>query len=555
VDEVQPQSLDLARLFELAPDVIFGIAASDSAFTSLSHSFETIVGWPVADWIGKPFAPLVHPADLPLAEEMLGLALRGESPRRELRILTRSGAYLVGEITAVPRVEDGRVVGLFGIARDVTRRKRMEEVQALLVEAGRVLNASLDPRETLAQAARLAVPVLGDWAQCFVVAKGAIRWRQGAHADPLQEPLLIEIVRTCSPDLNATTPLTRVLRSGEGVLVPEASDDRLAFLATGDEPLRLLRLLTPRSAMLVPFATRDQTFGVMAIVSSAPGRRYALEDLAIAELLAQRAALAIENARLFASEREALRLAEAAVREREEFLAVAAHELKTPVTSMHGFAQLYLRQFEQEGTLAPDRLRVALRIIAQQGSRLAGLVNRLLDDSIFTAGTLALETERVDLSALVERAARAAQEMSDRHAIGVETPGPVIVALDQMHLEQVLANLLENAIRYSPNGGPIEVTVTLDGPESARVRIRDHGIGIPEDQRANLFARFHRAHTRSYQSGLGLGLYISRRIVELHGGRIEAEFPVDGGTCIVVTLPASPRDSDPPPSETNRDTY
>lgn len=539
MDEVHDQSLDLTRLFELAPDVIFGIAATDRTFTHLSPSFERIVGWPVADWIGKSFVPLAHPADLPVAEQMLEMVLRGESlASYEVRIRTRAGGSLVAEITAVPHHENGRVVGVFGIARDVTRRKRMEEVQALVVEAGRVLNASLDPRETVARATRLAVPVLGDWAHSFVVASGVIQWHVGAHADPLQEPALGELIRDYPLDLAANTPMTRVLRSGEAVIVPDVADALLERLATGKEQLRLLRRLTPQSAMLVPLITRDQTFGVMTIVSTAAGRRYNLEDLAIAELLARRAALAVENARLFAAEREAFRLAEAAVRDREDFLAVAAHELKTPVTSLHGYAQLYLRQFEKDGALEEDRQRLALQNIAQQSARLARLVNRLLDDSLFTAGALSLDRDRVDLSALVERVARGAQEATARHTIVVTTPGPVTAIVDQLHLEHALANLLDNAIRFSPFGGPIEVTIAMISSDRARIRVRDHGIGVPPENRSDLFTRFHRAHTRSYRSGLGLGLYIGRRIVELHGGQIEAEFPDDGGTCIVVTLPA-----------------
>jgi len=546
LDKRQPEGSDNLRaneeryrtVFELAPDIIFGLSVPDGAFTDLSPSFEIIVGSPVSDWIGKPFMSIVHAADLPLAEEIFRMIVRGEvPPRHELRIHTKAGGYVIVEIRAVPRLESGRVVGGFGIARDITRRKRMEEVQNLLVEAGKVLALSRDPQETLDWITRLAVPVLGDWAQSFVIEEGQTKWRTGAHVDPRRGVYLTALIRRYPLALDAPSPLARVVRSGQAVLVPVVTDDLLRAYATNDAQLRLLRALTPRSAMIVPLSVHERTLGAMAIVSSRPGYQYDLEDLAIADLLAQRASLAVENARLFAAERRARTLAEAAVRERDEFLTIVAHELKTPITSLLGYSQLFTRHFDRGSTYTPNQVRGVLRVVVTQGSRLARLVNRLLSDSRLAAGTLTLVKERVDLSALVERVGRDMQETTTEHAIAVQTPGKVNVTIDPLHIEQVMANVLDNAIRYSPNGGPIEVAVSEPSASGVRVSVCDHGIGVPTDQREHLFDRFNRAHANSYQSGLGIGLYTSRQIVELHGGQIAAEFPPGGGTCFVVTLP------------------
>ena len=215
-DQLRANEERYRTVFELAPDIIFGLSVPDGAFTDLSPSFAIIVGWPVSDWIGKPFGSIVHAADIPLAEEIFGMIGRGEvPPRHELRIHTKAGGYVIVEIRAVPRLEGGRVVGGFGIARDITQRKRMEEVQSLLVEAGKVLALSHEPRETLDWITRLAVPILGDWAQSFVVEEGQAKWRTGVHVDPRQGVYLAALLRRYPLTLDVPSPLTRVLRSGQ----------------------------------------------------------------------------------------------------------------------------------------------------------------------------------------------------------------------------------------------------------------------------------------------------------------------------------------------------
>ena len=240
--------------------------------------------------------------------------------------------------------------------------------------------------------------------------------------------------------------------------------------------------------------------------------------------------MAVDNARLY-------REAQEAIRARDEFLSVAAHELKTPITSMRLSAQSLLRRLDKEGILDPQRVRQAMHLMDQQSDKLSRLIAQLLDIARIEAGRLTITREVTDLTRLVETVAATAQTRSTQHTLIVDTVPSVKGAVDPLRLEQVLINLIDNAFKYSPAGGRIEIGLSLPSPDLVRLTVRDWGTGIPPEKRAQIFNRFYQGDASHHAGGMGLGLYISRQIVELHGGQIEAEFPPDGGTCFVVSLP------------------
>ncbi len=221
---------------------------------------------------------------------------------------------------------------------------------------------------------------------------------------------------------------------------------------------------------------------------------------------------------------------------RDEFLSVAAHELKTPMTSLRGFAQVLLEQLERNETPTAERLDVALRAIDRQTEKLAGLVSQLLDISRLDAGRLVLEPEPTDVAAIAASVAQNARARTRRHSIELRGPTTLSAVVDPMRLEQVVTNLVDNAIKYSPDGGKIEIELEARAGQ-LRIEVTDPGIGVPAELRERMFERFYQAHPEQHFGGMGLGLYISRQIVELHGGRIEAESPAAGGTRLRVTLP------------------
>jgi two-component system, cell cycle sensor histidine kinase and response regulator CckA len=226
---------------------------------------------------------------------------------------------------------------------------------------------------------------------------------------------------------------------------------------------------------------------------------------------------------------------------RDEFLSVAAHELKTPLTSLRGFTQLVTRQIETRGKPDPETLGTALKAIDRQTTKLSLLVEQLLDISRLEAGRLVLDCEDTEVMGLARHVAEAAQASARRHSVSVSGPEQVAACVDSLRLEQVLTNLVDNAIKYSPDGGPVDVSVS-EQDRMVRIAVTDSGLGIPEPHRQRIFDRFYQAHAEHRLGGMGLGLYISHQIVELHGGSLALEHPDGGGTRFVVTLP---RDAPP----------
>jgi signal transduction histidine kinase len=292
---------------------------------------------------------------------------------------------------------------------------------------------------------------------------------------------------------------------------------------------------TTQALMGVPLVVDDRVIGVLQAGTRAP-RHFTADEVRLLQLVADRIALAIDHARLYEAERQAHDEAVAAVQARDEFLSVAAHELKTPVTSLRGFAQLLLHVMRGESRIDAPSVRRALQHLDQQSIKLEGLVTQLLDLSRIEAGKLALDKQATDVTELVNAVAAAAQAGTRLHTLVVDAPGPIVADIDPLRVEQVLVNLVNNAIKYSPDGGSIDLTVR-PWADGVQVTVRDHGLGIAPEHQAHIFDRFYQAHAHSHRSGIGLGLHISRQIVDLHGGSITAAIPTDGGSYFVVTLP------------------
>jgi signal transduction histidine kinase len=313
--------------------------------------------------------------------------------------------------------------------------------------------------------------------------------------------------------------------------VPEVTDEMLVRGARNERHLALLRSLGIKSVMIVPLSVRDRVFGAISLVTDRSGRRYTEDDLSLADDLAMRAGVAVENARLFHEAQEALRL-------REEFLSIASHELKTPLTALQLQAQM-LRRISRSGERDADGTERVLLGIERQVKRLSRLTTDLLDVSRIAAGRFTLERSEIDLSALVESVAgRFDEELAAARAwISLRIQPGVSGQWDRHRLDQVASNLISNAIKYG-RGSTVEVELSGDGRE-ARLVVADRGIGIAADDLRRIFERFERVETSERTGGLGLGLFIVREIVEAHGGRVWAESEPDGGARFIVQLPHS----------------
>jgi signal transduction histidine kinase len=258
--------------------------------------------------------------------------------------------------------------------------------------------------------------------------------------------------------------------------------------------------------------------------------------LAVLRDITDRKRAELERQQLF-QEQLARAQAEAALRERDEFLALASHELKTPAATLSATAQLLYRQLDRQGSLGPEQLRRGLERLREQSQRLARLVENLLDVSRIQAGKMAIEPRMADLQKVVADVVANCQLTTTEHSIVLHAPDVLEAVIDPMRIEQVMTNLLDNAIKYSPDGGDIEVELAQSEPGVACFSVRDHGIGIPEDRQERLFERFYRAHPERQVAGMGLGLFITQHVVELHGGTISVASPAGGGAQFTVRLP------------------
>jgi len=258
-------------------------------------------------------------------------------------------------------------------------------------------------------------------------------------------------------------------------------------------------------------------------------------QLAVLRDITERKRAEQQREQLF-KERVARAEAEEALRERNEFLALASHELKTPAATLSATAQLLERQLERQGTLEREQLRRALERLREQSQRLGRLVDHLLDISRINSARLTIQLQSADLGRLVADVVAACQLTTSRHTLVMHGPESVPAVVDHDRITQVVMNLLDNAIKYSPAGGLIEVDLSVER-DDACLTVRDHGIGIPEDRRDKLFERFYRAHPDDHFSGMGLGLFITRHVVELHGGSISADSPPEGGARFTIRLP------------------
>jgi signal transduction histidine kinase len=288
-----------------------------------------------------------------------------------------------------------------------------------------------------------------------------------------------------------------------------------------------------RSALSTPILdAHGEVLGFFELHNRTDGSDFTSADQEKLVAVSQVASVAIQNARLYREARDA-------VRQRDEFLAIASHELRTPLTTVRAHAQLMLRRLSRDGVADSVAIERAFGAISQQTGKLTRLVEQLLDVSRLDTGGLTLARQVTDLGELIEQVVNAAA-MQTHKSIEVRTPAGIRSWVDPLRLDQLLTNLLDNAIKYGSDAAAIQVELTTCSDGQVQIAVRDHGDGIPEEKRGRLFERFFQAHAEGYMSGMGLGLYLSRQIAELHGGQIDAQFPLDGGTRFVVRLPLVP---------------
>lgn len=472
-------------LAELIPQIVW-TARPDGYLDYYNQRWYAYTGLTWEQTKGWGWELVIHPDDLQACLDRWSHAVAtGGSYEIEYRFRRGAdGSYRWHLGRALPiRDSAGQILRWFGTCTDIDDQKRAAERRQFVVEAGTLLASSLDYETALAGVARLSVPALADWCAIDLYDhKGAVRRVALARTDRADEPRVSE--------------------------------------------------LDPRSYMILPLTVRGRPLGSITLVMADSQRTYSSQDRELAEELTARAAFAVENAHLHHEAQMALRM-------RDAFVSIASHELKTPLTSLIGFADALRRRAvtKQPYTLT-ERDQRALGMIGQQAYKLDQLIDSMLDLGRIQSGRLTIERQPMDLWALVQQTAEE-QFSSDLHPIDLRGPSqPVIIDGDELRLGQVLRNLVQNAIKYTPSGGQIELAVAVrDG--FAHLCVRDQGLGIPRDALTSLFRPFFRVETdeTAHIKGMGIGLYVVHEVVTLHGGTIDVQSEPGVGSTFTVRLP------------------
>jgi PAS domain S-box-containing protein len=454
-------------------------------------------------------------------------ALAGESVSYESEWAGRHYQSFVSPFRDVA----GEIVGTLAVGWNITERKRIEDTLRLLADASLTLAKSLDYDETLSKVARLAVPAFADWCLIGVLDDDHLRLVAATHVDRAKDALFAEMLPPAEVD--ALGAIGRVIRTQTPLLVEHVSDDASYKATFGEENPRaaeLFRKVGMRSILIVPLVARERSVGVLSLGRAEEGRPYGSRDVSVAEDLGRRCAMAIDSSLLYRSSQEAIQT-------RDEFLSIASHELRTPLTSLLLRLEAFERSAKEGRELDARYVETSLEVIHRQAKRLSRLVEQLLDVSRMRRGRFDLDREEADLAEIL-------REVSGRLAgsltlagcsLSLTAPVPVVGHWDRMRMEQVITNLLSNAIKFARSTA-IEAGVEAEG-NTARLFVRDRGMGIAPVDQDRIFERFERAASPKHFGGLGLGLYITRQIVEAHGGTIRVASQPGEGSTFVVELP------------------
>jgi len=557
VDEADASARRYRSLFVHNPDAVFSVDRTPR-FTSANPAAEQISGYSLAELLDLTPGRLLAPDDAARTMQHFQRALTGEPCVDTISIVHKDGHHVVLNLTLVPIQVGEQTTGVYGIAQDITARRRTEAERdtllarataaeqraAFLAHAGELLTASLDYETTLRSIAQLVVPDLADWCAVDIATEGEVR-RLVAAVNPIirdqVEPARQQGSLTGEPA--GMRRRMRVIQTGRPEFVPDLNAADVDVSPDLEPLLRSARALGVTSYIGVPLTARGRTLGSITFVYARSGKRYSDADFVLAQDLARRAGMAMDNARLYQDAQQAVQL-------REEFLASASHDLRTPVTSIKAYAQILQRRAAKTASREMEAMLPSLQAIDDAASRITAQINELMDLSRLQSGRpLELQRTPVDLVALVQRIAATHRQLSTQHPIVVTvlpSPGTVTEVdltgeWDANRLERVVNNLLSNAIKYSPDGGVITITLRRDnGAEggTAMLEICDQGIGIPAADLPRIFERFYRASNVADQApGTGIDLAGSRDIVRQHGGTIRVESSADEGSCFTVCLP------------------
>ena len=481
---------------------------------------------------GQLWKNAIYQEDLIQLQSLL-TKVNEEGIESECRILDKEGYYRWHLVRFRPeRYENEEISSWLGTATDIQDRKQGEEMQTFLSEAGELLVSTLDYRMTLETISQLAVPYLADWCAFDMLNdEGVIENIVTYHKDPQKQDLAHRLHLSYLNLSDGKIGSDRVIHSGETIVFNKINEELIENLDLSPEQINMAKELGDRAALSVPIQFHGKILGAITFATTESNQIYDEHRIETAKELARRVGMAIENSRLYKISQEAIEV-------RNDFLSIASHELNTPITSLKLQLQMVQKTLlnNKDGAMPIDRFTKAVDASVKQVDRLINLVQILLDVSRIQSGKFTFSFEALSAPTVV-------QEVIERHKeiianssckILLDVPQKLDVVWDKTRIEQVITNLLTNAIKYAP--GQIDLTLKEEHG-LVRINVRDHGKGIPANKLKTVFERFERVTSNESVSGLGLGLYIVKQIVEGHNGRVEVSSHENEGTQFSILLP------------------
>jgi PAS domain S-box-containing protein len=529
-------SARLAAIVESSDDAIIS-KDLNGIITSWNPAAERLFGYTADEAIGNSIRIVIPENRQSEEDDVLRRIVRGDKVDHFETVRRRKdGAEIFISLTVSPvRDSRGTVVGASKTARDITARKRDSLRAAFFADMGPILAGTLDYETTLRNIARLTTTPSDAGGRSFAdyaivdirEADGRLRRVAAAHRRPDQEQIL-EQARRYAPDPSGSL-IARPLRTGQPLFVRSVGNSDIESFSRDPEHTRIMLSLAPRSLMTVPLTARGNTFGLFTVVRAESPEPFDADDLAFASEIGRRAALAVDNARLYAESQQA-------VRTREHVLAVVSHDLRNSLGAIATSARLLLVATQDE----QQRTRRAETIV-RACERMNRLMQDLLDTSRLQAGyALSIEPSAQEAAALIRDACDSFRASAEARLIEItcavlEDVPPVLA--DRDRILQVLSNLLTNAMKFTPEGGTISIRAERQD-EAVRFSVADTGPGIRSEDLAHIFERFYQASSTA-SLGTGLGLPIAKGIVEAHGGRIWVESKAGIGATLRFTLPTA----------------
>ena len=492
------------NLADSIPQIVFRLGP-DGSYNFFNKAWFEYTGTTVNHCLGLGWMGLINSDDLSCLTDILSREIdEKQSGECECRITNQDGEARWHLIRIHYEYDSqGMTSYLIGTATDIEERKQVEEMQRFLSEAGEALVSSLDNTVYLKKVAALSVPYLADWVSFDVL-------------NDQNEFQNIILYHRDAEKLQETYNWYRNIAHGPENIEP--------YFYTAQE-------LDNASVMVIPLVFNSRVIGVATFASQAPEQWNTKNNKILAQELTRRITLSLENSRLY-------KLSQRAIEIRNDFLSIASHELNTPITSLKLQLQMVKKSLanSREDQLPIDKFSKGIETSVKQVDRLINLIQILLDVTRIQSGKFTFNFFKFNVQEIVTEVCERHKEViaNSRCNVTVQNDLDFDVIWDKMRIDQVLTNLLTNAVKYSP--GEIEIIIRKENKMVALI-VRDHGMGIPEEKLNMIFDRFERATTNNNVSGLGLGLFIVKQIVDGHHGHVYASSEEGEGTTFKVLLP------------------